>query len=230
MTEPKELPFVAYQHEVKAILKNGRVQFRRVMRPQPPANVTKIIPLHPAMGYAIRHEPVTMGDGITIHGNIVKCPYGQPGTNLWLKETFCLWDAATDEYEGDLHRGKLPIPNEHNVHFWKKRVQYRASLECDDESYKWRPSIHMPRWASRINLQMVDIKAEPIQQILTRVKETGSFDELFLAGMSQFASWDGKGNIPTPLSEFIPIWDKHNAGYSWESNPWVWVGEAILIK
>lgn len=154
------------------------------------------------------------------------CPYGQPGDLLWVRETFCLWDATTDDYEGDLHRGKLPVPNEHNIHFWKKRVQYRASTECDDESYQWRPSIHMPRWASRTTLQVTGVRVERVQDISANgAVNEGWHDE---CGWERFANGQWfRGDTPVAVIDFAYLWDSINAkrGYSWDSNPWVWVVE-----
>lgn len=117
----------------------------------------------------VRPQPVNIGDGWAFdkttfhtrglieyltapHPDGWTCPYIGPKEIRYVRETFVLWDYLTDEYEGDLHRGKLPVPDKYTLHSWKKRVQYRASTSCDDESYQWRPSTTMPEWASRFHV------------------------------------------------------------------------------
>jgi hypothetical protein len=75
------------------------------------------------------------------------CPYGQVGDKLWVRETF--W--VDDELPAD-----LPV-----------YIHYRADphLEVIEKSIKWRPSIHMPRWASRITLEITGIRVERLQEI-----------------------------------------------------------------
>lgn len=81
-----------------------------------------------------------------------ECPYGQPGDRLWVREKFKTvcddgqWDCI--EYaDGTRIHPKVP---DHNTGF-------RFSWDCDNDNVRWRPSIYMPRWASRINLEITAI-------------------------------------------------------------------------
>lgn len=111
------------------------------------------------------------------------CPYGQPGDLLWVRETWGLW--ANDG---------LPQP-----------VFYRADYPAPDDTVlpKWRPSIHMPRWASRLTLRITDVRVERVQDIT-------------LAD-----ACDEGCELP---EQFLPLWDSINAkcGFGWDANPWVW--------
>lgn len=131
--------------------------------------------------------------GGEIHGPMVRCPYGVPGDRLWVRETF-------------------------NAN-WTDRVIYRAdggsAVEAGYASEpKWKPSIHMPRWASRITLEVTDVRVERIQDI--------SEHDAIWEGCEP--SVDASGVTPA-RKHFAVLWDSINAkrGYGWGTNPWVWV-------
>jgi len=128
----------------------------------------------------------------------VKCPYGRPGDKLWVRETFGYCTKSGGHY------------------------LYKADGEgfstCHVEGGKWKPSIFMPRVASRITLNVLDIRVERVQDI------TGA--DVLSEGVD-----NGKSN-PTmgvrwenmQRMAFSDLWDSINAGrgFSWESNPWIW--------
>jgi hypothetical protein len=127
-----------------------------------------------------------------------KCPFGQPGDHLWVRETFCA--------------------------DWCDHVIYKA----DDGSAKsagypkepkWRPSIHMPRWASRITLEIVTVRVERVQEIsLEDVMDEG-FKQEFIenAYMSLGDERDRMQNL------YMKLWNTiYGKTFPWESNPWCW--------
>lgn len=122
------------------------------------------------------------------------CPYGQPGDRLWVKETW-----STTEQAGD--------------HVADAHVVYRAT-DPDWETmdgWKWRPSIYMPRWASRITLEIVSVRIE-------RLKEISESDSI------------AEG---CPSGCFSELWQSINGdtpGKRWADNPWVWVIEFRRIE
>jgi hypothetical protein len=129
-----------------------------------------------------------------------KCPYGQPGDRLWVRETWQCFKPNTEE---------IINPNTVNI----RALAYRATNEWRG---KWRPSIHMPRWASRITLEITAVRVERLQDI-------GEVD----------AMREGDPTCEnTHIDWFRALWDSINAkrGYSWESNPWVWVVEFQRIR
>lgn len=125
----------------------------------------------------------------------VRCPLGQPGDRLWVRETWQLCD-----YDGP---GGYP----------KTDAVYRADGETDDKRNGWRPSIHMPRWASRITLEVVRVSVEQVQDIT----EEGAIKE---------------GCVPldssSPREMFGDLWQSIYG--TWEANPWVWAVEFRRIK
>jgi hypothetical protein len=119
-----------------------------------------------------------------------ECPYGIPGDRLWVRETF----SARRTINGKIHND-MP-------------VIYRADGGLADASCGWRPSIFMPRWASRITLEITDVRVERLQEITE--------EDCISEGLKLL-----QGGI---RSEFAVLWDSINGKtYPWASNPWVFV-------
>jgi hypothetical protein len=132
----------------------------------------------------------------------MKCPYGQPGDRLWGRETWMPFDP--DHQIGDI------------------KYAYRADTSPDGEEfrkayikagypYQWRPSIFMPRAASRIVDEIIEIRVERVQDI---TEEDAIVEGAQSAGVP--ASLTNRG-------AFAKLWDKINGPGSWAANPWVWV-------
>lgn len=121
---------------------------------------------------------------------VICCPYGKVGDRLWVRETWCYFIA------GDAHIG------------------YKATDEiCPDAIDRWHPSIHMPRTASRITLEITDIRVERLQEI--------NEQDAIAEGVEPF-NWDD-GQSLRPIPAFAKLWDSINAEkHPWSSNPYVW--------
>lgn len=129
-------------------------------------------------------------------------PYGKPGDTLWVRETWCPLNL---DYEA-APRNVLVPPDGANV-----IVSYRADHSDprgDAKPLQWRPSIFMPRWASRITLRITEVKVERLQEMKREDAEA-----------------EGIGDSPLWRPAFKQLWDSINAkrGYGWDANPWVWV-------
>jgi hypothetical protein len=134
------------------------------------------------------------------------CPYGQLGDRLWVRETWAPHDdlAVQSRDEG--------------------MIYFRAD---DEQKYstdgKWRPSIFMPRWASRITLELTDVRVERLKEISELDAEAEGamewWNSLTRSQQEQIYS-GGRG----PCGAFRDLWDSINAkrGYGWEKNPFVW--------
>jgi len=121
------------------------------------------------------------------------CPYGNPGDRLWVREAWAhrrwmLGDAS---------------PNPTTV--------YRADGEDLKGCARWRPSIHMPRWASRIALEVVSVRVERLQDI--------SEEDAKAEGIDWVIGY--RSRIPL----FSALWERINGLGSWNANHWVWVVE-----
>lgn len=138
-------------------------------------------------------------------GNIVRvrCPYGQKGDRLYVKET---WSHDCPHCD-DLKCGN---PD----HVWYRANESQIVADSFAGPASWRSPLFMPRWASRITLEIVGVRVERVQQI----SELDCEAELGAPSHSL-------GNDAYP--KFAALWDTINAarGYSWATNPWVFVIE-----
>ena len=211
----KERPILFSGTMVKAIFDGRKTQTRRVMRLQPtsPATIFDVAGGLPVWAIWPSEELDDAGHPKD-HG--IKCPYGRPGDRLWVREA---WRITTKDNHPTLgyRFGEQCVPGYHGTRMVGGLMLSWAELKrCDD---CWRPSIHMPRWASRITLEITAVRVERLQAI--------SEDDARAEGCT--------GNCPVgnirahkagPFSyEYAQLWDKINGDGSWAANPWVWVVE-----
>jgi len=194
--------------EVRAIREGRKTQSRQIVKPQPtlftPSPSTGCGPFYQQKGREF------FMDGASAAMN---CPYGQPGDRLWVRETWssdfakhyphdCVWYAADDDRKKDITvrngvRGIFSPENQEHVPF------------------RWRPSIHMPRWASRITLEIVSVRAERLQDI--------SEADALAEGITHIT-------MNAPRIEYRWLWGNIKGSNSWDANPWVWVPEFKVVK
>ncbi len=198
----KERPILFSAPMVRALLDGSKTQTRRIVKPQP--------------------EDSWVDDG---HGNPTQCPYGDPVDRLWVRETWQYWDWTEDgmpwiKYRADdsIKFFDSTIPEE-----WAERVENIWAELSEDLNYlidnaardqKWRPSIFMPRWASRITLEITGVRVEPLRDI--------SMQDAFAEGCMLSTS-------KTEPLDYQNLWDTINGKGSWDANPWVWVIEFKMI-
>lgn len=155
----------------------------------------------------------------TDKGNhIDPCPYGFPGDRLWVRETF-LPDPPRDWQEYRLD--EIPL-----AYRSPKHVLYKANPDSDKYHIgKWYPSIYMPRWASRIALEIVNVRVERLQDIS---EEDSKAEGVYLTEGSLAAYPFGQSY----REAYVLLWNSINAkrGYGWNTNPWVWVVEFKRVE
>lgn len=198
---PKERPVLMSVPMVRATLRDvaPKTHTRRVMKPQPTLHKDGSCFFFGSLD-AEHHQPAI----------IEHCPYGQPGDRLWVRETFC------------------PGPR-YNPAICRHRPCYAADNErnCGMNDKRWLPSIHMPRWASRITLEIASVRVERLQAISeTDAQAEGVMPEFEM----DVASFVKGAAVPqsTYFLGFKHLWDEINGkrpGCSWADNPWVWVIE-----
>lgn len=207
-TERKQRPIIFSGEMVRAILDGRKTQTRRAVKPQPPSEIKKV--------RIARYGHYEITDSGSKRHIIKKSPF-RVGQNLWVRETWAKvfqteppYGEETPyiiEYRSDTGN---PYPGE-----WPE--------ECKDDEHcgRWRPSIHMPRWASRLALEVTGVRVERINEI----SNANAIAEGCLGGPS--VPGYSEQNHADPYEEFAALWDSLNAkrGYSWDSNPWVWVVE-----
>ncbi|MCG7598366.1 hypothetical protein MHM84_01035 [Halomonas sp. McH1-25] len=231
----KERPILFNGEMVRAILDGRKTQTRRVVKPK----VEELIRCHAGVpgeecevsfrynnwfdDNGTAHDPEWLcyaseypEEGIIPIG---QCPYGEPGDRLWVREGILQsLDSTT-------------LPSGECESYWThEKVEYLADtpqpqqrfLRPDSYSSPWmkrRPSIHMPRWASRITLEIVSVRVERLQEISEAdAKAEGVHGEQEAADAG--LSWHDK-----PRRAFRFLWQSINGADSWDANPWVWVVE-----
>ncbi|KWH52532.1 hypothetical protein [Burkholderia cepacia] len=222
-----ERPILFSGPMVRAILEGRKTQARRVMKHQPPDDVAPIT--------VARYHPTIVdrhGDqapGPEIFGAFsddgewgCKSPFGEPGDRLWVREAFmpAPFDTAPEQ----------PKTTRWNVAYaagGQREVIAPAGYNPTLYNYeRWTPSIHMPRWASRITLEITGVRAERLQNI----SEADAHAEGAIYGPLLPMAWS-KPNCESDdacmRSRFAVLWDGLNAarGHGWDANPWLWVIE-----
>lgn len=139
------------------------------------------------------------------------CPYGQPGDRIWVRETYRVHGKATDVatlvYRASVRNS------------WTEQT-HRVPVEVCNKpvSEKWTPSIHMPRWASRILLEITNVRVERLNDISEcDARAEGAPTESTLIGDKHYPS-------------FRSLWKSIYGEDSWNANPWVWVIQADVAQ
>jgi len=193
---------------VRAILEGRKTMTRRVINPQPPEEFEA-----PYLDKDGRWKVCENNSPDVLRTYQLHCPYGVLGDHLWARETFA-----------NINKPGI-----------KPEYIYRADPveidEYENDGGKWKPSIHMPRWASRITLEIVSLRVERLQDISEEdaraegIKEK-RWQDLKKCPMSLIGGIGSTlPSCPQYRYGFYELWDSINAkrGCSWESNPWVWV-------
>jgi hypothetical protein len=218
--EVKERPILFSGPMVRAILNGHKTQTRRVIKPQP------LTWKHDERGFEFlrtdEHRPVFAD---TFARNY--SPYGQSGDHLWVRETWAvgnIYDNTTPRDICDDIRSREGFPSTKAP----CKVAYPASDGCI--GLKGRPSIHMPRWASRITLQVTGVRIEQLQSISNAdiaaegIEPIGEENTIANGShVTQCGRLDGRYSTMRQL--WSELWAKINGQASWDANPWVWVVE-----
>ena len=184
-----ERPILFSAPMVRAILEDRKAQTRRVMKPQPPVGTRSV---YRPFGGELNNWQGARGDLIAWYG---RCPYGQEGDRLWVRETLRPSQSQVVTYAEDgcpawRHGESVTWP-------WPKTPLVRTA-------------IFMPRWASRILLGVVEVRAQHLHDI----QESDALAE----GVEVKVRENGA------LVPFRELWDSINEkrGFGWRGNPWVW--------
>lgn len=208
MTE-RPIPFSAPM--VRAILSDTKTQTRRVVKVEPPPGAQRVIrPFADERLQWAATDPHDMEQDQLVLGDAPRCPYGQPGDRLWVREA---WKAHTT-FD---HLPPRDIPESH--------VWYMADDGYKAES-RYRQGMFMPRWASRITLEVSGVRVERLQDI----SEADALAEGVtpLPGGDMWTAgglYDGPLHAARPQWAYRRLWEQINGPESWAANPWVWVVE-----
>lgn len=197
---------------VRAILDGRKTQTRRVIKTQPIRNDCPIIPSE-EWGFVQRKQIQESPARYEIYQSW-KCPYGQPGDVLWVRET---WQ-----------------PSSSGVY-----VHFKADWADEDAGKGWKPSIHMPKSAARIFLQITNVRVERLKDISDEDAKQEGIQEFTKDGVGfkyGLDGWNWSCMSGSPFMcrnrefAFEELWKSINGEQSWDENPWVWVVEFKIIE
>lgn len=216
----KERPIIFNADMVEAILDGRKIQTRRVLT----SRHIKLINAAAHIGECYPLED-NHDDSQLYYRQF--CPFGQIGDRLWVRETW--WQAGygarpypeSDEYEwvGSKRAHYAvdgPPPNEPNSDYPSGLKNGSFSAANPNRVWRKRPSIHMPRWASRINLEVTNVRVERLKDISEEDAIAEGCDYPEVGGMG----WKFKADF-----NFKFLWKKIYGEDSFDANPWVWVLE-----
>ena len=219
----KARPIIFQGHTVCALVDDRKTHSRRIVNARKSAEG---LVLSPGIGYDIASEHqeslAIQGYELTKHDDglftvIPPCPYSQPGDLLWVRESFRNARSGAPIYRADKAK----------------------SMGMDEYSdrHKWKSSIYMPRWASRLTLRITDVRVERVQDIseddavaegLRVVKEDDAI--LWYSGLAteDWGGWSELWQPDDPVAAYRDLWESING--NWDENPWVWVLEFEVIQ
>jgi len=178
----KETGIIMSGNHPKLILDGIKTMTRRTLSPQP----IDILPMNDS-----KDGWVALTKTNPNRGKWIKCRYGQVGDRLWVRETFCQFCYKQDGYEDICYKEDLE----------------RNDTPCDLIGKRWTPSIHMPRWASRITLEITELWAEMLRDI---------------------SPTDAMAEGGYTVEEFIKLYLKINH-LPEDANPWNWAIKYTLL-
>jgi hypothetical protein len=229
MSQAKERPILFSGPMVRAILEGRKTVTRRPVKggqiprleyPDSAESWVAVGQHHPRYGFVVHGKTEEVCAAKV--GELGACPFGQPGDRLWVRETFM--DLRGTGVE---HR---PTPD-------SALQRYAYAAECppgsfSDEARKdfgltWKPSIHMPRVACRILLEIIDVRVERLQAITAEQAEAEGVDAAMCRQYLETSPsrYECKA---AAIHGFAGLWQ--STGGDWNANPWVWVVEFKRIE
>ncbi|HDQ4772109.1 TPA: hypothetical protein P9I14_004097 [Yersinia enterocolitica] len=214
-----EKPILFNSEMVNAILSGRKTQTRRIMKVQPSEHFHPQT-IHGSMDFTAHWYTPGVIDkdgylqparkdvfGVADEDEGYTCPLGAVGDQLWVRETWARYNIDQTSHDMD----------------------YRATAPADwPKDGLWRPSIHMPRWASRINLLITGVRVERLQDISEEDSMSEGIDADSLAESQDHYDCIADHNMtgrPTAKRYFSNLWQSIYGEESWQANPWVWVIE-----
>lgn len=210
----KERPILFSSEMVRAILDGRKTQTRRIAK--------GVVAVHAVTGEALRE--------LDSAGPRVVCPYGTSGDRLWVRETAaCGYRSEQPPHE----IGRIGVDYKAGGSFERKYTLDRrddypwfpSRSHNVDGLIRWAPAIHMPRWASRITLEVTGVRVELLQDIS---EADAQAEGCSLECMTP--TGDDSGSAIYGPGGYRALWESINGSDSWAANPWVWVVEFRRIE
>lgn len=209
----RERPIIFNADMVRAVLDGRKTQTRRIMKNQPVSSKTR----EDDFWFSCNKTRSMVHVSDFIPGNCANlpdaheyfsmcCPFGAVGDRLWVREAFRVHSRATDV--------ATLVYKASEQQSWTQQTHRVPIEKCNKPAAidKWTPSIHMPRWASRITLEVTGVRVERLQDI--------SAEDAAAEGITGRAK----------MHDFGVLWSSIYGDDSWQANPWVWVIEFNRVE
>jgi len=207
MTMTKCGPILFTGPMVRAILNDRKGQTRRLVKAKD-ADPSRCIPM-PTLMANVNEWRFQNGRWFGIDGYdtlvYAKCPYGSVGDRLWVRETW------TPDHAGFYPHFPICYRADFGTEYDRENGKVFSSEQNAWFPFRWRPSIHMPRAASRITLEITGVRVERLNEI--------SEEDARAEGVQKGMACDDY----THVGHFRSLWESINGKDSWSANPWVWV-------
>lgn len=208
----KERPILFSGSMVRALLAGTKTQTRRICKPAMAHNLSHVVEVPDPQERGQVYNGTTFGDE---EGAIqFTSPYGGVRDRLWVRESHW-WFKDECDHETGYYPPALTADD----------VEYRADGEST--RHGWRPSIHMPRWASRILLEITSVRVERLQDINQADAQAEGAPPSH-PSIDQISREFGYPDFPR--SWYAQLWEEINGPGSWAQNPWVWVVEFERVQ
>lgn len=232
----KERPILLNAEMVRSVLDGRKTQTRRMLTPRQ----LKMIDAAASIGECYPLESGHQHENSQSYYREC-CPFGAVGDRMWVRET---WAVVSHAFDDDgLMIDYVPDRPARAVHekpfgkgYYSGHAIYAADGGftwgdddgCVDGLSCWKPSIHMPRWASRITLEITGVRVERLNAIS---QEDAHAEGLELTGWRPtYSDPDSGGEVMTPYDNFAELWSSIYGEESWQANPWVWVIEFKRVE
>lgn len=233
MKEVKERPIPFNAQMVRAILDGRKTMTRRVVNKLNGHSHISRFSESDTLGYdfCFRDKEMRLHD-ITKGRALDLCPYGKTGNKLWVRETF----AHSNMPDGPLDKDCSIF---YRADYFDDPHGLDGEKSPEGKYRNWKPSMFLPRWASRIDLEITNVKIERLQNISEEDAKKEGADALICDNLDQ-QSFIFCKNLGMPITDkgtphrngFALLWDNINAkkGNGWDANPWVWAIKFRLIE
>lgn len=235
-----EIPILFSAPMVRALLDGSKTQTRRVVKPQPTDSMGETYDgkifgpeLYEPAGYDKNGEMIPMPEIYGIYDEDgewgIKSPFGQPGDQIWVKETWRTWASLDNVKPSNLENGVIRD-------FAAGGNSVGAGLVYD-LSKRWRSPLFMQKRFSRIQLEITNVRVERLNDISEADAIAEGIERI--SGTASVSPWRNyrigeKGEMSlhcsAPSRSYMTLWESINGAGSWAKNPWVWVIEFNVVK